>query len=312
LLELHGLAAQVFELWSCWLQLLRARPTVISYVLRRRWEVRQRERWGESVFSEILMPAEPPPSHAAEAEGRGPRGEAAAGGAPKRAQTLTTAHRPSHHHRFRKHTAPPPSSLQLATQLRRSRHYGELPPLRLADVHGDGGPVHSHPILLEVQRPPIGGKSRQGARAAERAQGTQPQQQQQPFWTRANPSARSAAAAAFPAAAPAVDLVVMVHGWFGSSHDMRTLRNYMTTLLPDAGSGVQRHFLLATSNEQQSGVAPFATMGANLAAEVIAFLKAERVGLETLRRVSFVAFSLGGVCVRAALSQPSLQPLLPK
>ncbi|KAJ1631537.1 putative serine esterase-domain-containing protein [Pavlovales sp. CCMP2436] len=109
-----------------------------------------------------------------------------------------------------------------------------------------------------------------------------------------------------------VHLIVMVHGWYGCSHDLRTLRNYMHTLLPDDGTAIRRKYLLATSNEDQSGLATFKKMGENLAAEILAFLASHRISKEALKRVSFVAFSLGGVAARAALSEPCLAPLLSK
>lgn len=248
--ELHGLAAQLFALWHAWLQLLRARPREVSFALRRRWEKRQRERWGESVFSTSRAPAS-----------EGGRG---------------------------KEIGPLPGPLQLAQRLRQSGHFSQLAPLRLAEAVPCGpgcasaaaaaaAAMRAQPILLEVRCPPLPAALPLGACNAQPAA---PRPAQLPPAAQKEALAVAAAAAQAQRARPSrrlsppkyarpgcerVQLIVMVHGWGGSAADLRSLRSHMRTLLPDSGSAVQRRFLLARSNEQPTTATTFAQMGENLA-----------------------------------------------
>jgi hypothetical protein len=100
------------------------------------------------------------------------------------------------------------------------------------------------------------------------------------------------------------DVIVFVHGYQGSSADMRMFRNMLMkpfTLM-----------LMSTVNEERTEGA-IAHMGIRLANEIAAFI---RINISSrlrrcLGRVSFICHSLGGLIVRAALMSPMLDDLTP-
>merc|ERR1711977_235005 len=94
-----------------------------------------------------------------------------------------------------------------------------------------------------------------------------------------------------------VHLFVLVHGFQGNSFDMRLMKNNIALLFPDA------IFLCSNSNEDNTE-GDMTEMGIRLAQEVVNYICDWCPG-SALGRLSFVAHSIGGVIVRAAL--PLLQ-----
>lgn len=90
-----------------------------------------------------------------------------------------------------------------------------------------------------------------------------------------------------------VHLVVLVHGFQGNSFDMRLMRNNLALLFPDS------MFLSSSCNEDNTE-GDINDMGIRLAQEVVNYICDWCHG-NALGRLSFVAHSLGGLIVRAAL-----------
>ena len=94
-------------------------------------------------------------------------------------------------------------------------------------------------------------------------------------------------------------LVVLVHGYSGSAYDLRLLCSYMQLQLPHAA------FLISQANQQRVNIS-IEMMAERLAAEIDGFISASKRQL-VLKRLSFVAFSIGGCVLNAALTLPPLQ-----
>lgn len=86
-------------------------------------------------------------------------------------------------------------------------------------------------------------------------------------------------------------LIVLVHGYQGVSMDMQLFKNILLKHLPNLNT------LLSTSNEMDPDYS-IATQGSHLAKEILDYL--DRCYSDTNVRVSFIAFSLGGLVVREA------------
>ena len=86
-------------------------------------------------------------------------------------------------------------------------------------------------------------------------------------------------------------VIVLVHGLQGCSHDLRPLKNSLQSAIPGLV------FLLAESNQDCTDD-DISIMGKRLGVEISRFLKTHE---NRLKRLSFIAFSLGGLVVRAAL-----------
>eukprot|EP01022_Parablepharisma_sp_SALTPOND_P008022 TRINITY_DN135085_c0_g1_i1.p1 TRINITY_DN135085_c0_g1~~TRINITY_DN135085_c0_g1_i1.p1 ORF type:complete len:447 (+),score=43.19 TRINITY_DN135085_c0_g1_i1:1032-2372(+) len=89
-------------------------------------------------------------------------------------------------------------------------------------------------------------------------------------------------------------LFVLVHGFQGTSYDMKTIRNHLLLRYPDA------HFLVSTNNEN-STEGEIEEMGIKLACEVTKCIKRQFRDLSTLSNIIFIGHSLGGIIIRAAL-----------
>jgi len=88
-------------------------------------------------------------------------------------------------------------------------------------------------------------------------------------------------------------LFVMVHGFQGNSFDMRLMKNNISLVHPDA------IFCISITNENNTE-GNIEDMGIRLAQEVMNYIK-DWCPEPTLGRLSFIAHSIGGLIVRAAL-----------
>mmetsp|Transcript_139652 Transcript_139652/g.260414 ORF Transcript_139652/g.260414 Transcript_139652/m.260414 type:complete len:806 (+) Transcript_139652:96-2513(+) len=88
-------------------------------------------------------------------------------------------------------------------------------------------------------------------------------------------------------------LFVLIHGFQGNSFDMRLMKNNLAMMYPDA------IFLMSNVNEDNTE-GDMSEMGIRLAQEVVNFISDWCPG-SALGRLSFVAYSIGGLILRAAL-----------
>lgn len=88
-------------------------------------------------------------------------------------------------------------------------------------------------------------------------------------------------------------LVVLVHGFLGSTADLRLVRNQLIMLFPEA------IYLLCSSNESKTD-GDITEMGQRLAGEIVSFIETS-MNPDLLCRISFIAHSLGGIISRQAL-----------
>jgi pimeloyl-ACP methyl ester carboxylesterase len=86
---------------------------------------------------------------------------------------------------------------------------------------------------------------------------------------------------------------VLVHGFQGSPFDMRLLKSHLAVIHPKALC-----FCSAINQDVPDG--DIAVMGANLADEVKGFVRDHCPG-QSLARLSFLGYSMGGLIVRSAL-----------
>jgi len=90
-----------------------------------------------------------------------------------------------------------------------------------------------------------------------------------------------------------VHLLVLVHGYQGSSNDMRILKNNISLAFPEC------LFLCSTCNEDNT-TDSIAQLGERLAEEVKDYIQ-EWCPASSLGRLSFIGHSLGGLIIRSAL-----------
>lgn len=109
-------------------------------------------------------------------------------------------------------------------------------------------------------------------------------------------------------------LIVLVHGFQGNAMDMRTLRNQLSILFPEA------IYLSSSSNEAYTESAGLAEMGRRLSDEILTYMK-DLCPSEMLGRISFITHSLGGLisrnfvgenCFSARAALPHLETLQEK
>eukprot|EP00397_Hematodinium_sp_SG-2012_P007008 GEMP01007048.1.p1 GENE.GEMP01007048.1~~GEMP01007048.1.p1 ORF type:complete len:593 (+),score=106.66 GEMP01007048.1:1074-2852(+) len=100
-----------------------------------------------------------------------------------------------------------------------------------------------------------------------------------------------------PAPYSGYHVFVLVHGYQGSSYDLRSFRNNLTLMYPKS------LVLCATANEDQTN-GDITSMGMRLASEVADSIR-DWVGptgsTSRLSRLSFIGHSIGGLIIRAAL-----------
>mmetsp|Transcript_44972 Transcript_44972/g.104041 ORF Transcript_44972/g.104041 Transcript_44972/m.104041 type:complete len:739 (+) Transcript_44972:119-2335(+) len=112
-------------------------------------------------------------------------------------------------------------------------------------------------------------------------------------YSKSPPSVESERIPSAPKGYRGVHLFVLHHGFQGNSFDMRLMKNNIALLYPDA------IFLCANSNEDNTE-GDMNEMGIRLAQEVVNYICDWCPG-SALGRLSFVAHSIGGLIVRAAL-----------
>lgn len=100
-------------------------------------------------------------------------------------------------------------------------------------------------------------------------------------------------------------LFVFLHGYQGTSWDMRMFRNYMAVLFPNSV------FLLSTCNESATD-GDIREMGVRLSEEIHRFVGSNFNSPDDVGRMSFIAHSLGGVILRSALTTEVMTPYLSK
>jgi triacylglycerol esterase/lipase EstA (alpha/beta hydrolase family) len=88
-------------------------------------------------------------------------------------------------------------------------------------------------------------------------------------------------------------LYVLVHGFQGSSLDMQHIRNYI--FLYDTNA-----LVMNSMNNEEMTTEDIWEMGMRLATEITQYVE-EYVPGESLRRLSFIGHSLGGLIIRASL-----------
>jgi len=96
---------------------------------------------------------------------------------------------------------------------------------------------------------------------------------------------------------------VLVHGYSGSAYDMRLLCSFLQLQLPNIA------FLISKSNEQLVNCT-IDEMAERFAHELSSFIDANADQLQ-VQKLSFIAFSIGGCVLRAALVKPALRKYVP-
>ena len=128
-----------------------------------------------------------------------------------------------------------------------------------------------------------------------------------PSSTEASSAAPSQAPQRRPSARPrrrkCNNLIVLIHGYAGSAFDMRLLCSYLQLQLPRVA------FLISQANSKGTNT-PIETFAERLAMEVDDFISSAREKLE-LQHISFIAFSIGGCVLSAALNLPHMRKYLP-
>lgn len=165
------------------------------------------------------------------------------------------------------------------TATRRREEWLKKPPTpHLVEDLSCSGPVSERPILFEQRYVRLDGPSMEAP-----SQRTEPQKSSE------------VTEGAKPGQAPYTGehIIVLVHGLQGTSNDMRLLKCNLSLLYPDA------LFLCSSVNEEDTE-RDIVDLGHNLADEVRLFVK-DCEPDRPLGRLSFVAYSIGGLIVRTAL-----------
>ena len=89
-------------------------------------------------------------------------------------------------------------------------------------------------------------------------------------------------------------LIVLVHGYQGTTSDMRLIRNMLACVCPEA------LIFSSSANEGQTD-GDIETMGVRLSMELTNFLSTHSSSFSIINRISFIGHSLGGLIVRAAI-----------
>jgi len=101
-------------------------------------------------------------------------------------------------------------------------------------------------------------------------------------------------------------VVVLMHGFMGSSWDVRPLRNFLAILEPNART------FLSTSNEDDTD-SSIRVLGFRFAHELSDFLNGvEASGNGKISRISVISHSIGSIILRCALTHKKLSRFIPK
>ena len=95
-----------------------------------------------------------------------------------------------------------------------------------------------------------------------------------------------------------IHLFVLVHGYMGSSNDLRIIKGYLSLNFPG------HKFLCSKQNEADTNSSIF-ELGKNLASEVQEYIRDEFIK-DGPTKISFIGHSLGGIIIRAALPNLSI------
>lgn len=90
-----------------------------------------------------------------------------------------------------------------------------------------------------------------------------------------------------------IHVMVLIHGYKGTSTDMHLIKGYIAQIYPDI------HIMSSKVNEYQSDTL-IGLQGYNLSSEIIQYISANRIPLHRLK-ISFLCHSLGGLIARAAM-----------
>jgi len=238
--EINEASANTFESWQRLLNLIPYCNREVTSLLRVEWEENMIKRWGESVFTESMLP------------------EDVYTGDDKNIEVHA----------------------QLAEKCRIDSDWRKgmmEPPLPVED-EAMTPKIDIHPIVFE---------------RTYRAETRSPYPV--PVFSKHAPLKTQIPSA--PKAYRGSHLFILVHGFQGNSFDMRLMKNNVAVLYPDA------IFLCSNSNEENTE-GDIHDMGIRLAQEVVNYICDWCPG-PTLGRLSFIAHSIGGLIVRAAL--PLLQ-----
>jgi len=101
------------------------------------------------------------------------------------------------------------------------------------------------------------------------------------------------------------DVYVLIHGFMGSSWDLRPFRNYLSIIKPGS-------FILCSRANEDDTDTDIEVLGRRLARELRSYLKRSFFGEPfVLGKVSFVCHSIGSVVLRSALEQSELSEYVP-
>ena len=107
---------------------------------------------------------------------------------------------------------------------------------------------------------------------------------------------------------PGAHLIVLVHGYQGSTHDVRLIRNqgmlvamFLFQVLTSVACLCPDALIYSSSSNEQHTDGNLREMGLRLANEVTSFVEKHSTSFYFIGKISFIAHSLGGLIVRSAL-----------
>jgi Putative serine esterase (DUF676) len=103
-------------------------------------------------------------------------------------------------------------------------------------------------------------------------------------------------------------IVFFLNGFGGTVHDTRVIRTYLKTYYPHV------YCYALTKNQGKASEGDLIDTGVRIAEEIYEFLSEDNLTREclTLGKISFVAFSIGGIVLRLALRHKTIKPFWPR